>query len=68
MLSELEQEVILEKVMVKFKEDNDGKEGFAKDDIINEVLLLGGDMIDVYKIMILGMDEIIRLNDEEGNF
>jgi hypothetical protein len=65
MLSELEQEMILEKVRVKYAEDNNGEDGFAEDDIINEVLFLGGDMTDVYQIMILAMDELIKLNDEE---
>ncbi|HHR6834715.1 TPA: hypothetical protein ACS82W_001586 [Streptococcus pneumoniae] len=54
-------ELVVKKVMDKFAKKNDGSRGWVKEDIENEILLLGGTMTDVYESMKIGFN--VCLND-----
>jgi hypothetical protein len=57
MLSKETIELIVNDCMAKFARENDGSNGWSKEDILNAVLLNGGEQKDVYAAMALGMEK-----------
>lgn len=49
-------EMIVDDCMIKFAKENNGSEGWTKEDIENAVLEHGGEKNDVYAAMAIGMD------------
>ena len=56
MLSRRTLEMIVDDCMVKYAKENNGSQGWTKEDIINEVMRHGGEQKDVYSAMAIGME------------
>ena len=57
MLTKEKIEVIVKDCMEKYAKENDGSQGWAKEDIQNAVLREGGDEKDVYEAMAVGFEK-----------
>ena len=67
MLSRRTLEMIVDDCMIKYARENNGAEGWAKDDIANAVYMHGGDQNDMYSAMIIGMEVCFGELDMPGH-